>query len=565
MKMSSFVFFFWILLFLSLPPSLLTSKPPSLDNYFIHRAVTEYFLYGNDNPYGPIESWNTSSITSMEWLFWDYFGKESFNIDISKWNVRNVATMRRMFYKATVFNGDLSLWDVSNVSDMEEMFSGSSSFSTDIRNWDVSNVMNMRRMFHKAISFTSDIQFWNVSNVLDMVGMFSKAKSFNTDISNWNISNVTDMTTMFADATSFNIDLSPWDISRVTDMYELFQYTPSLKQVLCWDLSYVHNDKNMIKNSAATVEIYPNCVKHKQCTTLRKIFHTIPLYILSGLSAKNELLCLNPANNYIAEGTSLEVSTCREWKSYQWTTDYDGKLRNVHDPSLCVHKRGNQIILSTCINKSPNQQWRYSRDKRLVSYSGRMGIVVESSKLTDKSLVKNFVRQSDVPLSSERWEFQLVTKATKIYIPSISIPFYIVSGITNSVKKWCLYPEKNTMMHGTTLVLASCKDWKTFQWSLDTQGKLHNVHDLTKCITLSGKKLKINPCRNNHILQRWAYDYITTTLSTLVNGHTLVIAEYEKTKDNSDREKEKIQIKSIITGQNIPKNFCQVSWELENI
>ena len=43
---------------------------------------------------------------------------ESFNGDLSKWNVSNVRDMEDMFYEARSFNGDLSKWNVSNVTNM---------------------------------------------------------------------------------------------------------------------------------------------------------------------------------------------------------------------------------------------------------------------------------------------------------------------------------------------------------------------------------------------------------------------------------------------------------------
>ena len=70
----------------------------------------------------------------------------TFNQDISKWDVSNVTNMRAMFVFFSLFNEDISEWDVSSVTNMEEMFVGAA-FNQDISEWDVSNVTTMFRMF----------------------------------------------------------------------------------------------------------------------------------------------------------------------------------------------------------------------------------------------------------------------------------------------------------------------------------------------------------------------------------------------------------------------------------
>ena len=52
-----------------------------------------------------------------------FYGCESFNQDISSWDVSNVKDMSYMFYGCKLFNQDISNWDVSNVSNKELIFS----------------------------------------------------------------------------------------------------------------------------------------------------------------------------------------------------------------------------------------------------------------------------------------------------------------------------------------------------------------------------------------------------------------------------------------------------------
>jgi surface protein len=95
------------------------------------------------------------------------------------------------------------------------MFKGANSFNADISSWDVSNVRRMDSMFYKADSFNADISEWDVSDVKNMAYMFYQAKNFNSNISNWNVSNVSNMDAMFYQASSFNQDLSAWCVPLV--------------------------------------------------------------------------------------------------------------------------------------------------------------------------------------------------------------------------------------------------------------------------------------------------------------------------------------------------------------
>ena len=79
----------------------------------------------------------TSNVTDMLYCF---FMDDSFNQDISSWDVGNVTDMGFMFYAATSFNQDISSWDVSKVINMNEMFSGCSSFNQDLSGWCVTHI-----------------------------------------------------------------------------------------------------------------------------------------------------------------------------------------------------------------------------------------------------------------------------------------------------------------------------------------------------------------------------------------------------------------------------------------
>ena len=68
-----------------------------------------------------------------------------------------------MFFFADSFNQDLSEWNVSSLTICDWMFRSAISFNQDISDWDMSNVTNLEKMFYQAESFNqSGIKVWNI-------------------------------------------------------------------------------------------------------------------------------------------------------------------------------------------------------------------------------------------------------------------------------------------------------------------------------------------------------------------------------------------------------------------
>ena len=108
-----------------------------LDNKTIRIAVREYFSGDKEKDaiikkYGKIEDWNTSKVTDMSKLFYDY---NNFNEDISKWDTSNVTNMYFMFEDVKSFNQPIGKWNVSKVTKMEHMFSSAESFNPENASW----------------------------------------------------------------------------------------------------------------------------------------------------------------------------------------------------------------------------------------------------------------------------------------------------------------------------------------------------------------------------------------------------------------------------------------------
>lgn len=119
----------------------------------------------------------TTNIKTMNMLFTNSKILQSFNGDISLWDVSNVTTMSYMFYKSK-FNGNISKWNVSNVELMYCMFSDALYFNCDISDWNVSKVVNMQFMFDNAPNFNQDLSSWNVGKNVKHEGMFQNCPMF---------------------------------------------------------------------------------------------------------------------------------------------------------------------------------------------------------------------------------------------------------------------------------------------------------------------------------------------------------------------------------------------------
>jgi surface protein len=201
-----------------------------------------------------VRSWGSAPITNLDFAFYRasnltdvpnelptgvttityaFSRATNFNdADVSGWDTSSVASMRRMFFRATSFNQDISAWDTSSVTNIEGIFKNANVFNQDISGWDTSSVTEMGSVFSFATSFNQDISAWDTSSVTSMNNMFVNAGAFNQDIFGWDTSSVTRMRTMFNGALSFNQDISGWDTSSVHDMSGMFSGAGSFNQDL---------------------------------------------------------------------------------------------------------------------------------------------------------------------------------------------------------------------------------------------------------------------------------------------------------------------------------------------
>lgn len=208
-------------------------------------------------------------ITSLQQLFHD---AESFNQDLSSWDVSNITNMRGTFTFAKNFNGNITSWNTSNVTDMGFMFGSAYNFNQNVNTklittsqdktykaWDVSNVENMEHMFQSLKYFDKPLNNWDVFKVKNMSHMFEGTGFFNQNLSNWIVVNVIDMSRMFNNAYSFNNSVNKpgefdkpltWNTSNAENMEAMFYNSKNFSQNLSdWNVNKVTNYKNFGNSS----------------------------------------------------------------------------------------------------------------------------------------------------------------------------------------------------------------------------------------------------------------------------------------------------------------------------
>ena len=77
--------------------------------------------------------------------------------------------------KAQITQTNAATTCTSGITDMSGMFSGANTFNGDISSWDVSSVMDMSSMFNGANSFNQDLSRWCVTNITSAPTNFGNA------------------------------------------------------------------------------------------------------------------------------------------------------------------------------------------------------------------------------------------------------------------------------------------------------------------------------------------------------------------------------------------------------
>ncbi len=118
-----------------------------------------------------------SQVTAMDQMFFGCINLQS--PDLSGWNTSSVTSMTWMFINARSFNGNISTWDVGNVTSFDLMLLGASDFNQDISNWNIGE---------------------NVIGTVNMNSMLTRTENFDQNLGNWDLQKVTDIDDILANS-----------------------------------------------------------------------------------------------------------------------------------------------------------------------------------------------------------------------------------------------------------------------------------------------------------------------------------------------------------------------------
>lgn len=180
-----------------------------------------------DNPAGTTHASPTIPInaTSCKKMF--YGCKSLENIDLSRFDTKNIVTMCCMFMNCKNLKQlDLSSFSTENVREMTHMFFRCSSLEqVNLSGLDTYNVEYMGQMFYGCKSLEQlDLSSFNTEKVLYMGEMFSNCKSLKQlDLSNFNTEKVVIMQYMFNDCSALEqLNISNFDTKCTSFMDGMF-------------------------------------------------------------------------------------------------------------------------------------------------------------------------------------------------------------------------------------------------------------------------------------------------------------------------------------------------------
>jgi len=284
-----------------------------------------------------------------------------------------------------------------------------------------------------------------------------------------------------------------------------------------------------------------------------------PLWIKSSQKSHNHVQtqqCICPFKNNLTQGTRISITTCKNWSSFQWIMDYEGKIISYLNPNLCIQLSGKWLTLEFCRNGRMSQQWIYNSNGKgfhsVQNGQKKMTIKNNSRHTPEWTFVTNTKYSS---MDSQSFDIMYNYDFTYLQpVPSNSI-FPIISHLYTNNQVWCLYPKNNSLLNGNQLSISKCKSWDSYKWSIDSEGKVLNYRDPRKCITKIQSRLIIRECINGNHNQKWMYSVFDEKLVWMKNSNWQVVV-----KDNVGAENANVK---LFKSENVLYSPSHHKWDMD--
>ena len=116
---------------------------------------------------------------------------------------------------------DLSKWDVAKVTSLRDTFLGASRFTgSGVDSWNTKSVTSLKRAFHGASSMNAGLGKWDVSKVTDLDETFNGASAFQGDgLAHWNTTSVSTFAPSFTATFELNSGITACNKRKIADVW----------------------------------------------------------------------------------------------------------------------------------------------------------------------------------------------------------------------------------------------------------------------------------------------------------------------------------------------------------
>lgn len=203
-----------------------------------------------------LSKWNTKNVTDMTYMFRNCI--ELTSLDLNSLNTSNVTDMSFLFESCSKLNNlKIDKWDVGKVEDFSSMFMGiggnleNKMDELDLSSWNFSSATTLVSLFSSSNIKSVIINYPNMENVNIVTFLFNKSHVETVELKGWKLPNVTSLANMMGNCLELQkADLREWDVSNVTSFSGLFNNCPSLTDLNIKDWDFNGNTSAMTSSAS---------------------------------------------------------------------------------------------------------------------------------------------------------------------------------------------------------------------------------------------------------------------------------------------------------------------------